>query len=282
VHRKRRRRANADPVARGRAMNVLERILEQKKIEIDALADEPAATVFGRKSHDVVSALARREGPLRLIAEIKFKSPSAGTLSAHLTVKDRALAYARAGASMVSVLCDGSFFGGSWEDVARARSALDAARRAIPVLAKEFILDPVQLAVAQAKGADAVLLIARIVSAVRLGELADAALDRDLEPIVEVTSLEELASALSTRARVIAVNARDLETLTIDPARAASILERIPADRIALHFSGVKSVEDVRAIAARRADGALVGEALMREDEPSTLLTKFVAAAASR
>ncbi len=263
-------------------MNLLERILQQKKLEIEALADEPAATVFGRKSHDVVSALARREGPLRLIAEIKFKSPSAGPLSRSLTVQERAVAYAKAGASMVSVLCDHEFFDGSWDDVARARSALDAARLAIPVLAKEFILDPVQLAAAQAKGADAVLLIARIVSPVRLGELTEAALTRDLEPIVEVASLEELASALSTRARIIAVNARDLDTLAMDPARAASILERIPADRVALHFSGVKSVDDVRAIAGRRADGALVGEALMREDEPTPLLTKFVAAAASR
>ena len=263
-------------------MSLLERIVMQKRLEIEALNNEPPATLFGRKSADVVTALARGDGRLRLIAEIKFKSPSAGPLSQSLTVEQRAQAYVRAGASMVSVLCDTPFFGGSWDDLARARRAIDSARLAVPLLAKEFILDPVQLGAAQAKGADAVLLIARIVSPVTLGDLTDAALARDLEPIVEVTSLEELASALSTRARVIAVNARDLDTLVIDSARAAGILERIPGDRVALHFSGIKSVSDVQAVASGRADGALVGEVLMREDDPTALLTKFVAAAASR
>ena len=266
-------------------MNLLERIVRAKEAEIELLKAlwKPGSTHRGDPL-DVVSMLERRRtkpgaDPLRVLAEVKFRSPSAGYLSRRMNAGERALAYARAGASMVSILCDTEFFGGSWDDLTMARAALRPLRRPVPILAKEFILDPIQLCLARAKGADAALLIARIVSPERLAELVRAAKANDLTPIVEVTNAAELAAALSTTARIIGVNARDLDTLTVDASGAGELLAGIPGTHVALHFSGMKTVHDVRAVASGRADGALIGEALMREDDPTPLLTNFVEAA---
>lgn len=265
-------------------MSVLARILEAKREEIRALKETWDSHVTVRRpTLDVARTLARPRGePLRLIAEVKLKSPSAGALSRALKPEARARAYGEAGATMVSVLCDGTFFDGSWDHVSLARAELDRVRREVPLLAKEFVLDEVQLAVARAKGADAVLIIARIVDPARLEELVRGAIERGLEPLVEVANEEELAAALRTRARVIGVNARDLDTLDLDPARAMELVASIPSGRVAVHLSGLKSADAVREVAGGRADAALVGEALMRADDPRPLLSEMVAAAGGR
>jgi indole-3-glycerol phosphate synthase len=217
---------------------------------------------------------------LRIIAEIKFKSPSAGELSRALDAAERAAEYGGAGAAMVSVLCDGPFFGGSWADLARARARLDAMPREVPLLAKEFVLDEVQLDRARAAGADAVLLIARIVSRERLAQLHEAARARDLQPVVEVVNEAEVDAALAAGAEVIGVNARDLDTLAMDRARSARVLAAIPPQLVRVHLSGVKDEAGVREISQGPADAVLVGEALMREPSPAARLGAFVAAAA--
>ncbi len=263
-------------------MGVLAAIVENKKREVAdmrARGGPPTLRDLGREPIDVVKALTRPIGaPLRLITEIKFKSPSAGALSKKLSAAARAVLYARAGASMVSVLCDSQFFDGSYEDLQSARVALDREKIAAPVLCKEFVLDEMQLDWARAHGADAVLLIARILEGDTLAQLVDASIRRGLEPLVEVASEEELDRALTTRARVFGVNARDLDTLKIDSQKAIELVARISPDRVALHFSGVKNQDDLDAVARGRADGALIGEVLMREDDPSALLASFVEA----
>ncbi|WP_394827515.1 indole-3-glycerol-phosphate synthase [Pendulispora albinea] len=266
-----------------RRERVLDAIVASKRAEIEALKlelakESPAAP--GARREGVAERLARPSGaPLRLLTEIKRKSPSAGALSTAMGVDDRARAYARAGASAISVLCDGPFFGGSYEDVTRVRAALESEGLSTPILAKEFILDPVQLRRASAAGADLALLIVRIVSPEQLGSLVTAARDAGLEPLVEVATEAELRIALATEARLIGVNARDLDTLRMDPARAASLVAAIPEGRVALHLSGLKTPDDVRAVARGRADGALLGEILMRQDDPTALLAELVAAA---
>jgi indole-3-glycerol phosphate synthase len=194
----------------------------------------------------------------------------------------RALAYAEAGAALVSVLCDGPFFDGSWEHLSAARASLDAAGLAVPLLAKEFVLDERQLAEARDRGADAVLLIARIVDAARLGELATAARAEGLEPLLEVVDEAELEAALRAGARVVGVNARDLDSLAMDAARTARVLDAVPVGVLAVHLSGLKAPADVERVARGRADAALVGEALMREDDPRAVLGTMVEAAARR
>jgi indole-3-glycerol phosphate synthase len=258
-------------------MSVLSRILDSKKGEIARAVVPPRPS---RTPIDPRSALVRARGaPLRLIAEVKQKSPSAGPLSRALDPASRALAYAESGAAMVSVLCDAPFFDGSFAHLAEARARLDAAGRTTPLLAKEFVLAEVQLDLARAHGADAVLLIVRIVAAEELGRLVAAARARDLEPLVEVVDEAEVDTALAAGARLVGVNARDLDTLAMDAARAARVLARIPSDVVAVHLSGLTDAAAVREVARTRADAALVGEALMRRDDPRPLLVEMIAAA---
>ncbi|MBX3203255.1 MAG: indole-3-glycerol-phosphate synthase, partial [Labilithrix sp.] len=218
-------------------------------------------------------------GALRLVTEIKRRSPSAGPLSTALSVAERALSYARGGAAMISVLCDARFFDGGFAHLAEAREALDEAGLAVPLLAKEFVLHERQLVEAAASGADAALLIARIVDRARLASLVAHARELGLEPLVEVVTEDELAAALAAGATVIGVNARDLDTLVMDAARAARVLAAVPEDRIAVHLSGLKGPDDVTAVAKTDVDAALMGEALMREDDPARLLEAMRAAA---
>lgn len=259
-------------------MSLLARIVETKRREVEALAATPRRR-SDRHALDVPMALRREGGPLKLVAEVKLRSPSAGVLSRVLAPEARAVAYARGGAAMVSVLCDAPFFDGSWEHLAAARAALDDAGLAVPLLAKEFVVDPRQVGEARDRGADAVLLIARILAVGELATLVGAARSEGLEPFVEVVDETELDAALGAGARVVGVNARDLDTLQMDPARTARVLDRIPRDRVAVHLSGVRNPEAVAAVAGGRADAVLVGEALMRADDPGPLLASMLASA---
>lgn len=263
-------------------MSLLDRILAAKRADVAALRRAPPAPST-RPVLDVLGALARREGePLRLVAEVKLRSPSAGPLSSALSPAARALSYARTGAAMVSVLCDAHHFDGAWEHLQDARAALDQAGLHVPLLAKEFVLDEVQLHAARSRGADAVLLIARIVSPADLGALVREARTLGLEPLVEVTEERELDEAVSAGARLVGVNARDLDTLRMDAARAARVLAAAPGGLVRVHLSGLKTPDDVAAVAGSAVDAALVGEALMRRDDPADLLGAFVRAAAAR
>jgi indole-3-glycerol phosphate synthase len=261
-------------------MTLLASILEAKRRSLAALPVRRAPRTSLREPFDVVGALSRgRDTGLRLVAEIKRRSPSAGPLSQAMTPAERAVAYARGGASMVSVLCDGPFFDGSWEHLEQARAALDADKQTVPLLAKEFVIDESQIVEARHRGADAILLIARILSRERLIDLANRARSERLEPFVEVIDDAELDAALAARARIIGVNARDLDTLVMDAARARRIVDRIPSDIVAVHLSGLRDPSDVAAMAAGRADAALIGEALMRDEDPGPRLRAMVLAA---
>jgi indole-3-glycerol phosphate synthase len=258
---------------------VLADILRNKEREVVELRRRSRVGTT-REVIDVVRSLRRNAGaPLRLIAEVKLRSPSAGALSRALTPEDRAVAYAEAGAAMVSVLCDGPFFDGSWDHLRAARGRLDTEGRAVALLAKEFVIHERQLEEARDRGGDAVLLIARIMSPSRLAVLADAARAEKLEPIVEVVDEQELEAAIASGARVVGVNARDLDTLEIDAGKAARVLAAIPEDVVALHLSGLRNATGVGKVASGRADAALVGEALMRLDDPRPLLRDMVTAA---
>lgn len=249
---------------------LLQRILQAKRAELPELRRRrlPSPPVVRP------AGLRREQGqPLRLIAEIKRRSPSAGALSTELSVPARAVVYQRAGAHMMSVLCDWDFFGGRYEDLAAARAATE-----LPVLCKEFVLDECQLDAARAYGASAVLLIVRCLAPERLHALVRGARERELLPFVEVVTEGEARLALETGATCIGVNARDLDTLRIDLARADRVLEGLPASVIRVHLSGISGPEQVRKVAERGLDAALMGEALMRQADPEALLRSFVEA----
>lgn len=250
---------------------MLDRILQAKRHQIESSRGRPLPAPPTRRRLD----LRRAPGaPLGLMAEIKRRSPSAGPLSTRLGVGERAAAYERAGAVAVSVLCDPEFFDGDFAHLAEARADC-----ALPLLCKDFVLDEWQLDAARAWGADAALLIVRCLQPDRLAELVTACTHRELEPLVEVTSLEEAQLALQTGAELIGVNARDLDTLQMDPLRAAQVIASLPPDRVSVHLSGLGSPQDVARVARSPAHAALIGEALMRLDDPEPRLRELVAAA---
>lgn len=252
-------------------MTVLDEILEATRGECVGLrASLPAD--LGHTPIDVAARL-RRTGPLHLIAEIKRRSPSAGALSTALSVRDRATVYARAGAAMISVLVDRAHFDGGYHDLAEARAATDT-----PLLAKGFVVDDIQLEAARRAGADAVLIIVRILDDASLRDLVAGAQSRGLCPVVEVIDELELDRALEADARVLGVNARDLSTLAMDKDRARRVLDAIPDEHVSFWFSGVASPEEVAMLARTSVDAALIGESLMRRDDPSELLRAMVAA----
>jgi indole-3-glycerol phosphate synthase len=249
----------------------LPRILAAKRRELEALKQSSFPTPPALRP----VGLARRSNePLCLIAEIKRRSPSAGELSTALSVAERAARYAAAGAAMLSVLTDREFFDGSFEHLRQARDATD-----LPILCKDFIIDEVQLDAARAWGADAALLIVRCLESDRVKPLVLAARARGLEPFVEVVTASEAELALAAGARLIGVNARDLDTLEMDAERARRVLESLPPGVVAVHLSGLRRPQDVAEVATTRADASLIGEALMRLDDPYPLLAEMVAAA---
>ncbi len=252
-------------------MGVLDSILEQKQLDVAALAQRELPPPPARRS----LTLSRRPGePLHLIAEIKLRSPSAGALSRELSVAERARAYEEAGASMISVLTDSKFFEGDWAHLAEAKRATT-----LPILCKEFVISERQLDAARAFGADAVLLIVRCLTAERVVELVSAARQRELEPLVEVATHDEARLALDAGAKLVGVNARDLDTLEMQPERAARVLRSLPSWTVPVHLSGLGSPEDVARVAHSGASAALIGEALMRRADPKPLLSAMCAQA---
>lgn len=217
-----------------------------------------------------VEALRRGDARLpRVIAEVKFASPSAGVIRPRSrdSVQSIARGYVAHGAAAVSVLADRPGFMGGPLDVRRATSSVGA-----PVLFKEFVLDPCQVRLARAVGASLVLLLVRALSPKELGALSDAIRREGMEPVVEAADEAELEVAIASGATIVGVNARDLRTFSVDPVMAARAMERIPSGRIAVFMSGIRERADLDRVAATRADAVLVGEGLMRAPDPGARL----------
>lgn len=221
-------------------------------------------------ARDFVGALRARAGRPAVIAEVKRASPSAGAI-ADRDPAEQARAYASAGAAAISVLTEQAHFHGSMADLRAARMACD-----VPVLRKDFLIHPSELIESRATGADAVLLIAACLSANELIAMLATARDLGLGTLVETHSDQDLEKALSTDAEVVGVNARDLETLDVDVDRALAHLSRVPDDRLAVMESGIATRAQVRAAVDAGASAILVGEALMRADDPGAKLREIL------
>lgn len=257
----------------------LARIVVHKRIEVARrLRRAPAFARFAEAAPSPraeLQALLRRPPgqPPRVIAEIKLRSPSAGVIRARQPgeLPQIGAAYERAGAAAVSVLCDGPGFGGCPLDVRRVTS-----RVRLPVLFKEFVLDTVQLDLARAVGASYVLLLVRVLSDAELLRLIREVQRRGLEPVVEAADADELTRALATDASIIGINARDLRSFSVDPARAGALVDRIPSERVAVFMSGVRTRDDYLRVAQTRADAVLIGEGLMRDADPGAKLSELL------
>jgi indole-3-glycerol phosphate synthase len=207
---------------------------------------------------------ALRQPMVSVIAEVKRRSPSKGSINPSLSAAAQAAAYVRGGAAAVSVLTEPVHFGGSLDDLRQARATV-----AVPLLRKDFHVDELQLLEARAAGASAALLIARALPPDTLRRLVASALSMELEPLVEVRSTIELERAVAAGARVIGVNNRDLETLEIDPEVGDTIVRIIPAECIAIAESGVRGVADVERAASAGADAVLVGSSVSASADPT-------------
>jgi tryptophan synthase beta subunit len=261
--------------------DVVAEIAARRRIDI-------AAEVAGLPRHDIDALAEAAPAPrpiaerlaapgLHLIAEIKRASPSAGRIAADdEDIVTRARAYEAGGAAAISVLCEPHWFGGSIDDLRAVRAAV-----AVPVLAKDFVVDEVQLPLLRAAGADLVLLIAVLHPARRLARLVGRALAIGLEPLVEVHDARELDRALASGARLIGLNNRDLRTLEVDIERAGRLRDLVPDDRLVIAESGVREPRTVARWRALGFDGALVGEALVRAGDPTAAARAFVAAGAA-
>jgi indole-3-glycerol phosphate synthase len=248
---------------------VLDKILQS--------ADERADVADGRL--DSLVAAAATAGPLRsfasaisapglsVIAEIKRRSPSAGDIDRDLDPVSVALRYEAGGADAISVLTEPDFFGGSLDDMMAVREAV-----AVPVLRKDFTRSASQIWEARGAGADAVLLIVATLSEAKLRELVAVAHDVGVDVIVEAHSIQEVAVAADSGAGIIGVNNRDLRTFVTDLSVAEEAASFLPDDVIAIGESGVSDVEGAERMASAGYDAILVGEALVRSDDPATLV----------
>lgn len=253
---------------------MLGRILAETRERVSALRDR--ASELDQRAHAApphppfAAALAGER--LAVVAEIKRRSPSKGPINPTLTPATQARSYAAGGAVAISVLTEPLHFGGDLDDLVEARRAAS-----LPLLRKDFIVDPLQIAEARAAGASAVLLIARALAPDELVDLAAAVHAYALEALVEVRSEEELDRALALPVSVIGVNSRNLETLEVEPAVSARLIPLIPSDRLAVAESGVTTAEDAAELARMGADAVLVGSAVSASPDPSALVRELAA-----
>jgi indole-3-glycerol phosphate synthase len=255
-------------------VSVLEEIVAHKRRE---LAARQAARPFGAVREAALAAPPPRDfaaalaAPgLGVIAEIKRRSPARGDLRVDLDPVTVARRYEAYGACAMSVLTDEQYFKGSDTDLQLARGAV-----ALPVLRKDFTIDPYQLYEGRALGADAVLLIVRALGDSDLAELLQLASDLGLAALVEVHDRAELRRAASVGAQIIGVNNRNLDTLAVDPATSLELCELIPSNALAVSESGISQPALAAELALAGYDAILVGEALVMAENPAELLGRL-------
>jgi len=252
--------------ASGRLPGILASIVATKERELVELRSRAskleAAAGAAASPRDFRAALTRADR-VALIAECKRRSPGAGAIRPDLDPVELSRAYAQAGAAAVSVLTDREYFGGSRDDLETVRSATP-----VPVLRKDFTIDPLHVIEARAMGADAVLLIVRILSDRALRELHAEASALGMSVLVEVHDAAELERAASMGADLIGINNRDLSTFRTDLRTTLELVERVPDGALVVSESGIRGPEDVARLGEAGVDAILVGEALLKSGDP--------------
>ncbi len=243
-----------------------ELILKKQRTDIDTVANAARAAGPALPFYDAVA----QGRPPCIIAEIKRRSPSKGPLVEGLDVTGVARDYAAAGAAAISVLTDAPYFGGSLDDLMEVKRAVG-----IPVLRKDFIIDAFQIYESRAAGADTVLLIVRILGKELAGSI-ELARTLGMEPLVEVHDEDDLKAAIDAGARVIGINARDLETFHVDTGSVGRLARHIPGHIMSVAESGISSVDVMEDLLKSGINGFLIGEALMRARHPGDTLKEFI------
>lgn len=258
--------------------DILHKILKRKAEEVAARAARVSLSGIREQAAEAdaprgfVAALERRiaAGQAGVIAEIKKASPSKGVLREHFDPPAIARSYEKGGAACLSVLTDVDFFQGADEYLRQARAAC-----ALPVLRKDFMIDPYQVYEARAIGADCILLIIAALEDARMVELAGLAGQLGMDVLVEVHDAAELARALKLPCRMIGINNRDLRTFEMRLETTLDLLKQIPADRLVVTESGIHTRADVKRMRDHDVHAFLVGEAFMKADDPGQKLAEL-------
>ncbi len=256
----------------------LTEILAHKREEIIALKNtRPGADTQHELPpvRDFKGALRMNEG-ISVIAEIKFASPSAGPIRDKTDPVLIGRIYEKAGAAAISFVTDKPFFGGDLERLPRLKRGIS-----LPILRKDFVLDPCQVTESFSYGADAILLIARILSEGQLRELLDMTNDLGMTALTEVHDASDIEKAMEAGADIIGINNRDLETFGVDLGTTLELAPLVPADRIVVSESGISSAEDVRLLKKIGVNAALVGTSLMKSRNPGDKTRELVEAGKS-
>jgi indole-3-glycerol phosphate synthase len=259
-----------------RTGTILDRIVADKREELAAtqrrvpFADLKARLPQAPPPRPFAEAL--RDGPLRLVAEVKKASPSRGLLREDFDPLALARSYAEAGAAAVSVLTDARHFQGSLDHLASIRAALPDGP---PLLRKDFLFDPYQLYEARAHGADAVLLIAAVLNSDLLAQLIGLAATLDMDALVEVHDEPELERALMAGATLVGVNNRDLRTFDVDLAATERLRPLMPPQVTVVAESGVSTRADIQRLEALRVHAVLIGEALVTAPDPAAKIREL-------
>ncbi|WP_411732941.1 indole-3-glycerol phosphate synthase TrpC [Paeniglutamicibacter sp.] len=245
-------------------------IIDQAQIEAAAAAAVPALDAYAALGGHLDAA--QRDHTLHVISEVKRKSPSKGALADIGEPAELAGAYEAGGASVISVLTEERRFGGSLADFDAVRAAVK-----IPLLRKDFTVDPYQIHEARAHGADLVLLIVAALDDAQLREFLDLTHALGMNALVETHTEEEIARAVALGSRIIGVNVRNLKTLEVDRGNFSRLAAAIPSGVVIVAESGVRDVADVEQYASHGADAILVGEALVKDNDPRAAIERFIA-----
>jgi indole-3-glycerol phosphate synthase len=255
-------------------MNILETIIEYKKSEVRnkkseiSISDLEKSDFFKRKTLSLKKFLLD-ESRTGIIAEFKRKSPSKGIINHNADVVEITSAYTENGASALSILTDENFFGGSVNDLIKARA------NQIPILRKDFVIDEYQITEAKSIGADVILLIAACLSPQQVKTLAKFAKDLQLEVLLELHAEADLAH-ICDDTEIIGINNRDLKTFEVDIERSLKMAEKIPPEKIKIAESGISSIENIKLFKQHGFQGFLIGENFMKEKNPAIAFASFV------
>lgn len=224
---------------------------------------------------DFAAALRRADRKLAVIAEIKRRSPSAGAIKDGASAVEQAGLYAAAGASALSVLTDERYFGGRLADLEEVAAKFQAAKAGLPCLRKDFMIHPVQVLQARESGASAILIIVRALEDAEISLLQRSAQAAGLAALFEIHDERDLERALAHEAGIIGVNNRDLAVFKTDLGLSERLIPQFPPHVIAVSESGIFTGRDAARVRAAGAQAILVGEALMRADDPAVLIHEF-------
>ena len=254
-------------------MNILDKIIEQKKIEVAtakkkvSLEQLKDAELFNRKTFSLKECVKSGSG---IIAEFKRQSPSKGIINDQANILEVTKSYEKFGASGISILTDELFFGGKLEDILKVRNEIS-----IPILRKDFMIDEYQFYEAKANGADVILLIASCLSPSQVQEFTHLSHDLGLEVLLEIHTEDELKH-LSKDIDMVGINNRNLKDFKVDLEHSVNLKNLLPKEILSVAESGIYSIEDFRFLKEKGFDGFLMGEYFMRNENPGIAFEEFI------